>query len=340
MSAINVRALLGLPDLERAEEMSRLLQLHNWEQKTLAKHMGLSVDKVSRYLMPIKLCKELKDAVRLMPVDKRPPLGSVELLCRLESHLQQEFAKALPLDLSEKKQILWLKGEFAASDIDLSRGKFRRKYRLGDVPRLTLRLAAVSRKVASFASALEAMTQDGRKVALATTEYPQRRKSLQKNVRALVRGLQAFDALLEFDVSPDKSKLPTEVSIEKLASKRIPRARIPEPPKPPPQPKPEVVIKKLKAKIVNPRSVALPVPRSKTLIEVEYKTKKFHDLTVTRWDENALRYVLDKVTPRQYVELTQQGMLKYQRTNLQRPDFLPDPVEVAEELGITFEAAL
>jgi hypothetical protein len=318
MDAIDRDALLGLPNLERAEKMSRLLERHNWEQKDLAAEMDLSIDKVSRYLMPIKLSKKTRDLIRLSPQDRRPPLGSIELLCRLTPPLQEEFVQTLPLNLSEAAQIKWLRATFASRGIILSREKYRRKYRLGEVDQFASRLKGLSRKAKAFSDKLKGMTPDGRKRALAIEEYSKRSKSVRENLRLLVQELQTLDLLLEPETpisQPEPVKQRVEVKTQLLVVR---------------QPIAPSVVRQPEPKRVLPISESPPRQSSVQ----KGQEKNVSDITVEYWNNNSQRFALDKVSLRRYVELAQKGELKYQQLKCTRPEHLPDPAVIAQKLGI------
>lgn len=69
-------------------------------------------------------------------------------------------------------------------------------------------------------------------------------------------------------------------------------------------------------------------------VVVEGNGKSFPEITVSYFDERLLHIVLDKVSPRRYVELAREGLLKHQQQNMPKPAHLPDPAEVAKELGL------
>jgi hypothetical protein len=271
MDTTEVDALLDLPDLERAEAMAALQERHNWDQETLGGHLGLSVDKTSRYLTPLKLSQHARSWLRSVPVERRPCLGALELVCRLKPPLQVEFLEAVPHNLSGKKQVKWLEGEFTTRGIVLSKPKYRRKYTLPDVPRFTHRLEAVYRKARGLVIGIKGMTLDGRRLALAVDEYPERNRSFRKSVESLVEELQNLGEILDLPESAKSS------------------------------------------------------PERRELLR---------DRTVTHMDEQTLRLVLNKVSARQYVELAEKGLLKHQQLDEERPEHLPDPADVARELGI------
>ncbi len=49
------------------------------------------------------------------------------------------------------------------------------------------------------------------------------------------------------------------------------------------------------------------------------------NITVERWDENVLRFVLDSVSPERYRELWRLGLLKHQMLGAKKPEHLPMP---------------
>jgi transcriptional regulator with XRE-family HTH domain len=405
MNALDREALLGLPNLERAEALLRLLEQNNWQQRDLANHLGISIDKVSRFLMPLKLSEKVRDSIR-SNVDKRPPLGSVELLCRLTPALQEELLKILPPALSEKKQILWIRKELSNRGISLSKARYRRKYTVAEVDRLTLRLGAVARKVRWYHDIIRNMTIEGRYRALAVAEYPTRKESLLKSVRILQEELRLFEVSLELsdagkssldssndtngahpkktipNTSSETSKTSTPVpcppkpieralrtpeSVQKIHAQEKPILSLPV--KAPVKqtqhmPVPPVVKRERPQREEKKRDVATMVPvknvlrapprlipQSYTPMKIPQKIvsavnfprplhvpaesiKQMRDITVSHWDENLVRIVLDKVSPQEYVEIARKGFLKYQRLKTERPDHLPDPEEVAKELGL------
>ena len=345
MDAINTDAPLGFPSLERAEALSRLLARHNWKQETLAKHLGISIDKVSRYLMPIKLCKEMKALLRSAPPERQPPLGSIELLCRLTPALQQEFVRILPLDLSEATQIQWLKKTFVSRGIVLSRQRSRRKYRLAEVERLTRRFAAVSRQVCRCSDKIRDMTQEGRNVAFAVADDPERSESLRNYLRTLIEDLQTLDAFLELDIPPDKPTLPEKLPPKSVARVVVPRT-VPvqiEKLKPsPPTPKPRLRMENDRGReIPKPPTRVAPSSERSVRDEMRYRKPVFstslarkvpaapsvgaggRERTVNVYDDRVFRITMKGLTRQQYVDAWEKGKLGFQEEGVEKPDFLP-----------------
>ena len=148
------------------------------------------------------------------------------------------------------------------------------------------------------------------------------------------------------------SVLPPLASVRKARAAQPTTAPTPpvskEPPAPEPEPKKKAPVER---QVVKKRPVTPPLLSRRAEVEwqprihsgpilplqagptPEGKKPKREDITVEYLDERTMRFPLDKVTPRRYVDLARKGLLKYQQQGLPRPDFLPDPAEVAEELG-------
>ncbi len=206
MDTPNPQHILSLPVFERAEAIAELMRLHNIDQKVVSKMLGIEDSKVSRFLMPVRFAKAVKDRLLALPVQERPTLGPIELLCRLPEERQQEFIDKLPRHLSEKKQVLWLASAIRTEGIVLSRGRYRNRHRLDHIENFSARLQAVSRKTNSIAGQLAVMSVTGRLEALGVMTHPTRIQYLRRSIATLSGALEDLTALL-----------PTEADKEQMA---------------------------------------------------------------------------------------------------------------------------
>ena len=309
MDQSEVQAILGLPDLERAHALKRLLGKLG-RQSDVAEALGVNQGKISQYLSLLKLCDE---ACELMDPSlsegERLYFGSACFLAQRDKELQRVAIKDLRKSASPKEQIT----------------QMRRKLRDHYDARHRNNLLAFARAPLFGEQAPPKPVRAPKEKKVRIPKEPKVKK-VREPKPLVVKVKKEPKVRVKKEPKPKPQSKPKPAPVAKVVEPVAPRPLPPRldlwrqthaPRKP--------AVTKVAARPSYERA-APPQASSARLVKSDQASSfNLSDLLIQYWDDvDYFRYTSVKYDPVRYAELWRKKLLMFQRERTPRPDKYPD----------------